>query len=270
MLLYLQNQSEIRKVLGGNRGRRSNSSSSPSAAAPRKHGHSHGTSPHSVLSAWEQQQKQQQRLLLEWSRQDPLRVRTMLQQQHKTELERQQQRGVLQDQLLMPQKNIDFPRLFGFTDLLLLPFDMEGDLRVGAAASDTAGETAGGATGGAAASGGLAEAGGFGSNVDMSGSSCSSEWLYVGGEALLHAGEVQELQQLLCSIIGVSPLFSAPVDPNTHENALYTGDHYSLAFLIEAALKDKVRQVDAAYHTPWDEEVSSKLVRDLGASLPSV
>ena len=99
----------------------------------------------------------------------------------------------------------------------------------------------------------------MGSSLDMSSSYCSGEWLHVGGEPLLHASEALELQQLLEGFTGISHVFLAPVDPQTHENILYTGKHYSLAFLIEAALKDKIRQVDADYHKPWDEEVTQNI-----------
>ena len=207
-------------------------------------------------SLWEHQQ-QQRRQLLEWGRQDPLRARKLLQQQRRAEMEKQQQRGVQQLSFLLPQKAIDFPRLFGFTDVLLLPFDLEGDPHKAAAAGDTA--AAAGAGAGTAAGGeSPAATGGMGgsSSLDLSNSFCSGEWLYVGGEPLLHASEAQELQQLLSGFTGISPVFVAPVDPHTNENVLYTGKHYSLAFLIEAAIKDNIRQVPAAYHTPWDEEVT--------------
>ncbi|OEH76992.1 hypothetical protein cyc_07899 [Cyclospora cayetanensis] len=144
-----------------------------------------------------------------------------------------------------PQKTLNYPRLFGHTDVLLLPFDLEGDVMHQ------------GAEGGEDSSAGAAPARGVGmcSSKDLSGSFCSGDWLYVGGEPLLHTSKAQEVHQLISGYIGISATFATPIDPQTHENALYTGRHYSFAFLIEAALKDKLRQVDADHHKPWDAEL---------------
>ncbi|XP_026192505.1 uncharacterized protein LOC34623759 [Cyclospora cayetanensis] len=195
-----------------------------------------------------EQLKQQQ--LLELGRQDPLRARQLQQQQRKVELDKQRQRGVQHLPFLQPQKTLNYPRLFGHTDVLLLPFDLEGDVMHQ------------GAEGGEDSSAGAAPARGVGmcSSKDLSGSFCSGDWLYVGGEPLLHTSKAQEVHQLISGYIGISATFATPIDPQTHENALYTGRHYSFAFLIEAALKDKLRQVDADHHKPWDAELLLNLI----------
>ncbi|KAL8273113.1 hypothetical protein Esti_002871 [Eimeria stiedai] len=258
-----QKQPEVVRALNLSSGSGKSSSSSISStrsssvreAEPRAYGSCHRRP---YYPTWEQQQQEQQRQLLEWSRQDPLRARQLLQRQRKAELEKKHQRGVRQVQYFLPERFIDFPRLFGFTDLLLLPFDMEGGGLCGdGGEGDRGGDTDPGVSGAGETRAGTGLAAG---SLDMSSSFCRGDWLYVGGEPLLEASEAHELHQLLAGFMGVSPLFSAPVDPVTHENAMYCGKHYSLAFLIEAAVKDKARQIEAEHHSPWDEELLLNLV----------
>ena len=257
----MQNQPEIRRIFKVNPSSSSSSSSSSSRGSEeaRLGGALRGGASFGV-SALLEHEKMKQQQLLEWGRQDPLRAKQLLRQQQQLQMEKERQRGVQHLPFLQPQKAIDYPRLFGFTDLLLLPFDVEGDLDLLQDQQQQQQQQqrgSGAAAAGGGAAGGKGDSGGYKSSKDLSGSYCSSDWLYVGGEPLLHASDVESLHLLLCGFIGVSPFFAAPLNPETHENALYTGRHYSAAFLIEAALKDKIRGADADHHKPWDAEVGS-------------
>lgn len=192
------------------------------------------------------------------------------------------QRGVARVCFQTPQRFLDFPRLFGFSDMLLTPFDLEGDVQANseaqavvappvksaarttssspAAASFPAGAQQERAATPASLTNASVVTQGEGAAVpalgfDLSSAFCLNNWLHVGGAPSLSANEALELQALVCEFVGIDALFSAAVDPATSGNATFTGARYSLAFLLEAALKDKMRQVDTPYHTPWDEEV---------------
>ncbi|XP_013230358.2 uncharacterized protein ETH_00035720, partial [Eimeria tenella] len=123
-----QNQPEVQSVL---RDHSSSSSSSNSSSSSSSGGRgllgggaagAAGFGSRGVEASLREHERQQQQLLLEWGRQDPLGARQLLQQQQKLQVEKERQRGVQQQSFLQPQRAIDYPRLFGYTDLLLLPF----------------------------------------------------------------------------------------------------------------------------------------------------
>lgn len=231
------------------------------------------------------------------SRVDPLRARTLLLKERAVESQRRNRRlarvRVLRDQT----RFIDYERLFSFRSLSLKPFDLEeivlhterrrGEEEEAGGDDDAGSERAGGggraesrrektAAASTSAAGESTRGGGAwtaarrekeelespsGGSVASS-SSCTAWRLRACFLSLKRGGEkVLELQRLLNGFIGIDENFTAPVNPETDENDLYCGRFYSLAFLIEAAVKELLREVDTDYHTPWDAEVGGDVYR---------
>ncbi|PHJ15796.1 hypothetical protein CSUI_010392, partial [Cystoisospora suis] len=248
-----------------------------------------------ALSATETLIKMKNEKFLELSRLDPLRARALLLNERVIEAQRRNRKlarvRVLRDQA----RFVDYERLFSFRSLSLRPFDLEdifvdheegkedieeeereGKKKNAREEEEENRRTLGEKTSTAPTHGGVYTAPpqisssharhrqtSCRSLASSSSSLSSSAWrLRACLLADMKGGEekVLEIHKLVNGFIGIDELFTAPVNSETDENDLYSGRFYSLAFLIEAGVKELLREVDTDYHTPWDAELLLDLI----------
>ncbi|ESS31242.1 hypothetical protein TGVEG_275430 [Toxoplasma gondii VEG] len=206
------------------------------------------------------------------SRLDPLKARQVLLAERVVAAEQRNRKGaqvrVFHDQ----RRFVDYERLFLFRSLALRPFDLEEPCADAQHEAETpergrgdAAETAERGQSVSAASAsvgekerrkreGEARCGGVAGSAFASASKAA--WL----RTALSREDLCALQKLIAGFLGIDEQFTAPVNPETLENDMYCGRFYSLAFLLEAAIKELLREVDADYHWPWDAELVLDLI----------
>ncbi|PFH36905.1 hypothetical protein BESB_033630 [Besnoitia besnoiti] len=190
-------------------------------------------------------QKRSQRAYIQFlSRLDPLKARKFLLSARAVAAEQRNRRAaqtcVFRDQ----RRFVNYERLFAFRALALRPFDLEEENREEANPDAE--------TGADAAPAAREEK----PKAPLAALASKAAWM----RTVFSKEEVLSLQKLVCGFLGIDELFTAPVNPDTHENDLYCGRFYSLAFLVEAGIKELLREVDTDYHCPWDAELLLNLI----------
>ncbi|CBZ54862.1 conserved hypothetical protein [Neospora caninum Liverpool] len=215
------------------------------------------------------------------SRLDPLKARQVLLAERVVAAE-QRNRKVAQVRVFRDQNRfVNYERLFLFRSLALRPLDLEEEIGEGLEGHDQspgketptsarvatadggdvrsdageAGEKARNAVSSSAASSGAVRSA-TARHGPPAAFASKAAWL----KTALSREDLRSLQKLISGFLGIDEQFTAPVNPETHENDMYCGRFYSLAFLVEAAIKELLREVDTDYHCPWDAELLLNLI----------